>query len=460
MFKQQNHEKTVGTVNASQLLYGPGGLFGASGLSNEVISTQVPIRGLGPALPAYPNFDEMPLYTFLTGVSDEQGTDPDEVCGDAPHGYMVGGTLSGRFGDVFTETDTIEQQKIMAKINRGVFDDLRLINNSWLAPENSGVYRPGSIDPQAALDNVVNSQMIIAGTLMERKLSRMLWQGDPANNAAGDAGYKEFYGLASLVNNNQIDALDSTPLPGAYSTLVDANFGIIGEGLEIVPMMQYGMEQIESRAEDTFGDAQFVIVMRRDAWAELTEFWPLEYGTNRGASSTFLPDNVTVYVDGRTGVTERDRMRSTRTLEINGKSYPVILDDGIYEANSTNSGDVAAGVFASDIYVLPLRAGSFSTLYWEYFDYSSFAAPGMLGQKFDFWSDGGRFSWAYEGVKWCFKLGLRTTPRLILRTPHLAFRLSNVAYRRSIHFAEPYPDSPYDISGGVSLRTAPTINFP
>jgi hypothetical protein len=37
-----------------------------------------------------------------------------------------------------------------------------------------------------------------------------------------------------------------------------------------------------------------------------------------------------------------------------------------------------------------------------------------------FWTDGGVYSWAIEQIKWCYKLSLKTTQRIVLRSPHLA----------------------------------------
>ena len=47
-------------------------------------------------------------------------------------------------------------------------------------------------------------------------------------------------------------------------------------------------------------------------------------------------------------------------------------------------------------------------------------------------------------------------PRVVLRTPHLAAKLTNIMYTPLVHLRDWSPDSPYWQDGGVSIRTQTT----
>jgi hypothetical protein len=60
--------------------------------------------------------------------------------------------------------------------------------------------------------------------------------------------------------------------------------------------------------------------------------------------------------------------------------------------------------------------------------------------------------WAIENNNFCYKLKVKTEPRIILRTPQLAGRIDAVRYSPLQHVREANPSSPYWVDGGVSLR--------
>ena len=101
----------------------------------------------------------------------------------------------------------------------------------------------------------------------------------------------------------------------------------------------------------------------------------------------------------------------------------------------------------------------FPVTYLEYLDYRA-AQPDIsllpAGMPEFWWTDNGLWSWAYEGNKWCFKLNLKTEPRIVLRTPQLAGKIQNIRYTPLQHLREPDPASPYAADGGVSLRSSGT----
>jgi hypothetical protein len=158
----------------------------------------------------------------------------------------------------------------------------------------------------------------------------------------------------------------------------------------------------------------------------------------------------------------RDDMRNNLYLIINSKRYPVILDPCIPEDNNADNGTIPVGGFASDIYIVPFsaRGGTLRTLYWEYFNYRNGPMQAVQDSRAGtfFWSDAGVFLWHLKPPdNWCVEMICKTEPRLILRTPQLAGRLTDVAYVPLQHVNDVLPSQDYWVNGGVATgRPAPS----
>jgi hypothetical protein len=447
-----DEQKTVGTVQSAGWLHGSLGIFSTAGLDREVISTHVRSYGLGAALPKLPSVFEDPRYGALTGVSDDVGNEPANPCNDAPTGYVKACNLQAQFGRVARDTETIEMDKLMLRQRRSDFTDLRLIGQMM---GDSG-FAVGNLNQQQMLNLVTMKEMIGVGVRMERKLSDHLWSGNPANNNLG-GGYKEFPGLALQVNTGQVDADTNTSCPSLDSDVKDFNYNdVCGTTVDIVEYMSMLEYYIYELASDTgMLPTQWVWVMRPQLWYELTACWPCKYNTNR---CTSIGGDHQVITDGRENISERDRMRDGLTIDVNGRTYPVILDNSMPELSPTDNANLIPGQYASNIYFLPMTiTGNFPVLYMEYLDYRQAASDvALLRGREDFWTDGGMWSWAIENLNWCFKLKLKSEQRVVLRTPQLAGRIDNVRYTPLQHLRDPQPTSPYWSDGGVSLRETAT----
>lgn len=438
-------------ANNTTLLQQPGGLFSVPGVDNAVISLHVQAQGIGSMLPAYASDDDDPRYAFIVGVSDVFGAEPYGPCDDAPAGYLKGGMLTGQFGLVSRGTNEIELTSLLIK-KRGASENLRLIGDVL----GQGAMVPNIGSPKSILNSSVQIEMMQVGVQLERVLTPMLWQGNPANNTGG-GGYKEFPGLDLQISTGQIDAETGTAIPAADSMIFD--FGgndVDSANPDIVAYMsevEFHLNYIARRTG--LAPVTWVICMTPQLWQELSAIWPCRYLTN--GCSTLSGDNpIVINDDNYTRM--RDELRNEMYLPINGKRYKVVLDDGMREDNSSNTPGIARGEFQGDIVWLPLKiGGNFPATYWEYVDYSKIgtelaALPGRVREFLPFWTDGGRFLWSMEVIRTCLKLQATVAPRVILRTPHLAARIQNVTYTPMRHLRSPFPDSPYWVNGGVSMR--------
>lgn len=429
------------TITATQL-HGAAGIFGVAGLEPDIITAHVRPHGIYPRLPGpFATVYEDPRFGSITGFTDVVGDEPTNACEDAPAGFMKSCMLTARFGMIRRDTNTIEIQKVMRRLHRGDFTDLRL-HGEVLGMTG---LEPSGMNQDQILSVITASEMVNVGVQYERKMSQQIWQGSVliAN---------EFPGLDNQIQTGQMDADTGTLCPALDSDVKDYNYNALGA--DIVEYLSSMMFYLEYNAEHMGLDpVDWVICMRPGLWEELTEIWPCSYHTNRCAVQ--VETNASVTLDGRDNTRERDAMRQSMTLRIRGKSYPVVTDTGIYEHNSTNDANLIPGEYASTIYVVPLRIrGNFPTTYMEYMDYTkSMPDMNLLRNMPEFWhTDNGMFFWAYEGVKWCYKLSLLTEQRIVLRTPQLAGRLDHVKYTPMQHEREGDPNSDYFMDGGVSLR--------
>lgn len=438
------------TQTAPQL-HGLGGIFSTPGLNRDVITAHVRPRGIASSIPLVASIEERPFYSILTGYSATTGAEPTRSCQDAPAGYMKACVQTTKFGLTRRDTNTIEWDKTMLKVNRGDFTDLRLKGQVLGL---SGL-EPRGLNQQQILSIVTMSEMVGAAVQAERKLVKDMWQGTYSNGAG-------FRGLDLLVNTGHVDAELNIACPAVDSDIKDFAYdSLYGGGRSIVEYLT-SMEYYIFFQADRMGLTPFTaaLVMRPELWQELTEVWPCQYNTGKCATSV-IGDASRVVIDGRENQAMIQRMRDTQTIEINGRRYPVILDDGIYLQDSTNDANLIPGQYASSIYFLPLTiGGGFPVLYREYLDYGAAEADAnlaLLNGTGSFWTDGGVYSWATEVEKWCYKFNLKTEQRIVLRAPHLAGKLQNVKYSPLQMLRSPFPESPYFRDGGVSLRPVPTV---
>ena len=136
----------------------------------------------------------------------------------------------------------------------------------------------------------------------------------------------------------------------------------------------------------------------------------------------------------------------------------MITDDGIFEANNNNDGNLLVNEFASDIFMLPMRyLGNRPGVFLQAKDYRM-AAPDLALARYqdDIWTDDGRFLWTHERNKWCYTLSGKVEPRILLKVPQLAGRINLVKYSPLQHTRDFDQESDYFLKGGVPNRTPAT----
>lgn len=442
--------------------HGPGGLLSAPGLSRQVVNAMIlPHLGLQSLLPSYPSMDANPLYGILTGVTATTGTisgaNSAGVCEDPPYaGLMKLCTQSYVFGRQSLMTRVFELDRIGKWTNRGEFGDLELVGNPFTNQNgNIAPSIPGGMDINRALRNEVAKAMFELQTAWLRDYARFIYTANPTNNSGGGA-IKEYRGLDGLINTGYRDAETGTACAAADSIVSSfQNRNITTQTSTIVQTITGIMRRLWFNANEMgLAPTRWVLAMRWSLFYELTELWPCAYATYR-CQNNFSTSQVN-YIDNNDMMRLRDEMRGdwdNRTgqyLLIDGVKVPVVIDDAITETG------LGTGAYHSPIYFVPLTVrGGVQATYMEYFPYEAAmeAARALAPADSFFATDNNRFLWHKKPpANFCVQALVKSEPRLILRTPQLAARLTNIAYTPSFHEREPFTDSTYFVNGGKTDR--------
>lgn len=446
MTKEGYATKTPAQFSTYTPLHGSGGIFAVPGLERDIITAHMRPSGISSILRRIPTVYQDPRFGSITGFTATTGSQPDHACDDAPTGYMKGCNLTARFGRIRFDTQTIDMDDVMLKLHRGDFTDL-MLRGQLLGMTG---LTPSGLDQNQVLNVVTMSEMVIAAVNMERELNRQIWQG--VTTVAN-----EFPGLDVQIATGQRDA-DTNAACTALDSDVK-NFGydnVCGTGRDIVEYLSSLMWYLNDIADSTgVAPVQWVLVMRKNLWHELSGCWPCRYNTYRCSTMDTGAIDAVPSIDAAAMTQVRDAMRQGMYIDIEGVRYPVITDTGIYEQTPADNANILPGQYASSIYVVPLTIqGGFPVTYMEYLDYRQAQADINLlhGTETFWWTDQGFYSWAIEYIKWCYKLSLKTEDRVVLRTPQLAGRIDDILYDPLQHGRDTDPSSSYFHDGGVSLR--------
>lgn len=440
-------DKGITTKQASTqtatLLHGPAGIFNVLGTDPTVISAYVrPFQSIATVLPLSPNNDTNPQYASFTGYTADEGSQPILVCDPAPTNDMKSCYLTAQFGIDRQDTKTIEPGKIIRRVNRGDFEDLNF------AGQVLGLEKvtPSGLDADSIISLVSMAAMVGAASASQKRLIRQFWQG--VVTTAGNLP-----GLDVQIATGQVDAKLQQACPALDSDI--KNFGyneVGGTGLDIAEHLEMQEFFLTNNAEGMGLDVEWVYCMRPQLWQRLTQIWPVKYNTIPEDLILAATTGNRVTIDGTDMTSQRDAMRRSMTITVNGTDYPVVKDIGIAEANNITDANLEAGQFASSIYMVPVRVNGVAATERQYLDYRDWEGQIIRPDKQDFWTDDGIYSWAVSTVNWCHTFALRTEQRIVLRTPQLASRIDDVMYQPLQALRSPFTDSPYHADGGVSIR--------
>lgn len=442
--------------------HGATGIFSHPALEQPLYSAVVtPWTGLQYFLPVRGTIRTDPLYGIVTGVTATSGSEPTGVCDDPPTvGLAKICMQSYNLGRESRQTSVLDISRGDRVTDRGEHTDFVVYGNpfgsdrSWMVPGVSPEF--GALPMGESSKRMV--EFMVAWS---RDFAGIIYSGNPINNTSG-GGYREPQGLDIIINTGHRDAETGQLCPAADSIVrsfgsVNISTGTATQRGELVRLISYVYRNLQQNAgQMNLAPLEIALAMRFSLFYELTESWPIAYSTYRDSN---VLTGSTNFVNNMDAQRMRDDMRSDlimrrgQYLLIDGQRVPVIIDDAITENTLTN------GALSSSIYFVPLRIlGGREATFLEYFDYSTANvlrnANVMAPQDTYSISDNGRFLLHKKPpTNFCTQLVGLTEWRVVCTTPHLAARITNIAYSPLIHERSGDPLSNYFVNGGRTTRT-------
>jgi len=444
--------------------YGPSGLFTRHDWDNPVISTVVgPLMGVADSLPIINDMADIGdkfggadavFESFITGVSagslDDFANQPTQPCQSGPKGGLLEfGTIVNTSGNYKASTLEVEIHRAGRVATKQTARTVQLLNAFPM-----GIFATSSGTP--SLGNAINNELAKRIWEMFLSFQRMIGErvfiGSPANNN-GEA--RDIVGLDMHINSgNKRDATNGNLITAANSVVF--NFGnALVSTTNLMRYIEAADAQVIHRArQQKLGIPSYEIAMHPVLWQELSEYVPVEKYEKVLAYLNNMTNGRGI-VDARDVYNERDAIRSSLMLPVNGRFIKVVLDDTIAESSSKPGGKPT---YASTVYGIPLTIlNGYPVTFWEFFNFANAQAVAIqqIANGFAWSTDGGMFAWAADFARGCLELGITFSPRLRMRTPQLAWRIDSVACQPLTHFDSWDPTSDYFTGSGMTTGENP-----
>jgi hypothetical protein len=455
--------------------HGPG-LFTPVMDPNVINAVQLPFSGLYGMLPEIATDLEAPLYGLITGqTQNSAGTGRGDDC--SPWG-------TAGFTQICRQTEYLATQGITSPVinlnrlghlvDRADFTDYRLIGDpfNYAAGDNGLSGMPGFGTGGADFMNSDLGKIVREMDIeMVRRFYPDLWTSNPST-AADDYHDSWYRGMQLKVNTGYQDVITGTACTAADSLVIPfATVATGGTNITTIASASTTMVDIAQDLYFTFerkarqqglDPVQWVFAGTPELFRELTAVWPCSYMINRcltasaGTPATAMASDM---------LAMREQMRQGSYLLIEGKQIPFVVDESIPQTQGT--GAAGAGTYTSDLYLLPLTVrGGFPVLFKTYFNYNKRGAAAEAIAKFGSSlygvsvSPNGKYLYSSDKTFECFKIKATFRPGLVLRTPFLAARITNISYKPRLVTTSWNPSAPSNyVGGGVSIwqGTAPSV---
>lgn len=470
---QQGFKHDVTGAPVGPYGHGVGGLFSMPGQDAKIFSAMLqpqlsiindlPVLAADPVPGAGYGGYQQEFFTTITGVTASQQDDanqPTEECEPFPRGgLMKVCTLVSPYGRYGAQLDQLNIEQLGMLTNPA---DPTYLQNMNLQNPPLGPTAPGGLNN--VLYNEFSRRAFTAIQGYALKVTQKVWTGDPALSASSNR-WKDVLGLNTQINTgNKRDAISNTLCTAMNSDVKNYNYGIVSAANSTISNVIDTVWAYLNVNANQMGLApvRWKIYMRSQLFDELTKIWPILYYQQLVAAAGNFTNARFNF--GAEIMQLREEMRQALFLPIRGVRVEVGLDDGIPERNgdpSTNSYNAAliSGQFASDIYFVPLTVlGGVPVTYIEPFNQANAITEQVIrdGRILNtFTSDGGLYRWYTLQTRGCVQWDFVSQWRVVVRTPQIAGRITNVGYAPLQHFREAFPDSQYFADGG---RTNNPVN--
>lgn len=438
----QSAIRATGTPSGYAPIYGEGGLFGICGIDPVLINACVGPMGIEGALRWRGSNILHPMYDALTRISSS-GYGQSGDCADCGKPSLKECVQTAVWGRICQMTNEHAFDQLGMFMNEGV-NRVALFGNIT-APDGTVLWGQGE-----EVQDRFTLELIAVAYNLRRAIGRMLWTGNP-NNTNG--GYWECDGFERLISTGKADALTETLCPGLDSYIRDYGDAVVGvAGAPNIVRELSGLIRTINYRIDGAGmnsdSADTIIVMHPRHWDIIANIWYCDYGIicqNTGATNNY---------DALALAERRDELLRSRMLPIDGKRYPVILDNLMTNSPSPYGSSTK---FCGDIFVITRSVDGETVTWGEYQDFSRTTAPEIAYWRANYGNqpisitDGGRFMHApTTSGGFCFDARVLNKPRLIMKMPWTSGRLDNVCTLPIGEYADVTgSDGLYELDGGI-----------
>lgn len=400
-------------------------------------------------------------YSFVTNhaVAVPGDAYPTNVCEDPqiPSGDIDLCKFLYPYGRTPMRTRTSEISELIEQACHGRYENFFFVGDLGFSDTRGVSNRPNVLttdDRRLIIEAALRKEMADMGISLELQLGTDAWTGTPANDTAGGGG-RYFWGMNNLIRNDWDTTGDFTGFLTAStgdqadcarlnSVVLDYGDNIVGDGTESIYQFVQSLElSVYNRSTYTrLNPVSWAFVMHPTMWDTLIQFWPCEFMAD-GCPTSSGADLVT-----NDGVQQsiRDEMRATQSLTVNGRTYPVLLDD--YMVIEETAGAGSSFNYTSSIWMVPYTVrGDVPVLMMQHYDYTLTnprfmerlaGIPEIEGLNLSAaWTDGGRYLMTLQQTNFCFQLHILTRPRMVFLAPHLAGRIDNVVVNYAVQYDLP-----------------------
>jgi len=380
-----------------------------------------------------------PQVAYLLRVdSAPSGTVPTNKCSTCQAvGELASCVTIIPYGRYCFTSPTISPEDFVQRVNQGEVD-FEIIGD-LLSPEVRELISRGEVNNQVVTESGIALAMLAVARALYLRLHEDVWTGDPTG---GTEGFREMNGLDALITDTITDALTGTSCPNLGSVVVDFSDDYNetdATGSVLARRLLEVMTVLRKRAAAYgFGQVQWVIALPPELKYLLSLTWAGMYSAVFGYT---FPTGHTPTIDLAALARERDRMLAEDVIAIGGHTYPFIGDDGIPVTT-------ASGTSTGNIYIIPVSAGGRKLTYLNYLNMDG--APELAqGYAAAVVTDAGKVLWyTSPSGGLCYNLTGVVVPRVVLLTPYLAAKITNINWPAlTLGFPEPL------MSGGVTTRT-------
>lgn len=441
--------RASGTPDGGSPEYGNGGLFGICGQSRTLLNATISPQGIEAWLDWVGSDVQSPEYDSFTYIGTST-TGQTGMCSDCGKPTRRACAQSACFGRVCQQTNEHALDQLGLRANFGV--QKKALFGNITGPSGNVLVPQGQI-----IRDALSLDIMSAGFNLQSALAVNNWTGNPAANVGG---YWEHPGFQLLINTGKYDVHTGILCNGLDSYIYNYNaiVGAIGSP-SIVQALARGLRTIKYRITGAGLNSESAVtglVMHQRTYDCVLDAVACEYGLVCSNTTSSAPPRN----DAMAIAEFRDSMMARQVIKVDGKFYPVIIDN-MMPGTWVPVGNQSA--WQGSIYGLTKIVNGETIIWGEYQDFTTTAGAAIqeLRELAAFnqamVTDGGRFlvAWTASGG-FCVDARILAKTRLLATMPQFSFRITNVRCLDTGYYPDVTGQSgSYPIGGGRSVTPYP-----